>query len=125
LDDNTRLLKIFSDGTFSEFSSETTLSVATEWEGMLNLMIGVDIDMSLSESLRNIHGSVDVLGLDTWGETKLMVVGSFDNFINCFEFEDTHNWSEDFFSGNGHIVSDISKDGWLTEITWSVNSISS
>jgi hypothetical protein len=66
---------------------------------------------------------LDALGTDTSGKTVLGVVGSFDDLIIVRKSEDLHDWAEDFFSSDFHVVSDISENGWFNKVTGFTDSV--
>ena len=68
---------------------------------------------------------MDALCENTCGETVVGIIGSSDDLIIVRESQNLHDWAKDFLSGNGHIVSDVSENGWLNEVTSVSDSVAS
>ena len=45
-------------------------------------------------------------------------LGLVTNLIESFELDNLHDWTEDFFFGNSHVILNISKDSWLNKEPW-------
>ncbi len=109
----------------SVLSSQSWVFISTErslrCENLKSLkkfpyIIAIGINGSCSNSVCQLNNMLYVFRDNTSSQSVVRVISSLYNFFNCVEFNNRHNWAEDFFSSDFHVIFDISKDSWVNEI---------
>lgn len=79
-------------------------------------MIAINKYSSYVQSIDHLKRSIHVWGDYPSAQTIQSLIGSLENLLNCAEFLNRHDWPEDFFSRNGHVVSNVCENGRLDKI---------
>ena len=116
--DRNRLgLSVIGQRSFTKFSSNTRLLVATEWDLVVEHVVLVDPDGTSTERIRDTNSGVEVLGVDSGGKTVSGVVASLDDLLLGLKLRNRADRAEDFFLHDLHVFSDIGEDGRLNEVS--------
>ncbi|ENN86115.1 hypothetical protein RHSP_32539 [Rhizobium freirei PRF 81] len=81
-------------------------------------IVGVDPERAGFELVDDAVGTGEVGSEDAAGKAEFGGIGAGDHLGLVIEIENTHDWPEDFFAGDRHIVGDIGKHGRLNVIAF-------
>lgn len=110
-------LSVVGQRSLAKFSSNTRLLVSSEWNLVVQHIVGVNPDGTGTELVGDTDGSVEVLGVDSSGETVAGVVSGLDNLLLSLELGDRADGAEDLLLHDLHVLSDIGENGRLDEVS--------
>lgn len=79
-------------------------------------VVCVDPDSSGLERIGDLHGRLQVGGVDSGSETVGGRVANLDDFFLGLELGDGAHWSKNLFLLNLHVLGDVGEDGRLNEV---------
>ena len=79
-------------------------------------VVGVDPDGARLESVGDLDGGVEVLGVDGGGETVCAGVAELDGVLLGLELGDRADRAEDLLLHDLHVFCDVGEDGGLDEV---------
>ena len=100
----------------AELAADTRLLVTTEWQLVVQGVIGVDPDGSGLEGVRHLNSGVEVRGVNGGSKTVGGRIASLDDLLLGLELGDGADRAEDFLPNNLHVLGDVGEDGRLDEV---------
>lgn len=109
-------LSVVGQRILAELTADTRLLVATEGHLVVKGVVGVDPDGTCLESVGDLDGGVEVLGVDSRGETVCAGVAELDGILLGLELGDRADGAEDLLFHDLHVLCDVGEDRGLDEV---------
>jgi hypothetical protein len=110
-------LGVVGKSSLSKLTSDTRLLESSEGKLGGEHVVHVDPAGSGLEAVGDLHGGVDVLGVDSGSKTVGSSVSEGDDLVDGLELGDRSNGSEDLLLHDLHVHLNISEDSRLNEVT--------
>ena len=109
-------LAVVRQRRLTQFSSNSTLLVATKRQLMVQHVILVNPDRTRPQRTTDADGSVQVAGVHGGGQTVGSGVAKLDGFLLGGKFADGADRAEDLLLHDLHLRGDVAEDGGLDEV---------
>src|SRR5699024_7672085 len=115
------LIGVEVDRAVATFLAKSGGLDTTEWGAQVANIVGIEPDHTGVNVMREVMGTLQVVGPHVCGQTILRVVCQFESFFIGVERCDRNDRTEDFFLEDAGIWCNIGEDGWLQEVScWGV-----
>ncbi len=110
-------LSVVGKRSLSKLTSNTGLLVTTERNLVVKHVVAVNPNSSGTDTVGDLDGSVEVVGVDSSRKTVGRVVTSLNSLLNSLELGDRADWAENLLLHNLHVLGNTREDSWLDEVS--------